>query len=802
MRWGWVWVRHRRLKPLAYAWPSEQPLVVGGRVLVPLGKDNRLVMGLVGEAGSGLPPYSNLKPIAEVLDERPIYTEKALTFFQWLAFYYMTSMGDVVYLALPGRAGKIADWEIAWLPLPGTPPKPKRTYERLHSLGEHRLRKAAKSLGQQPKTLYQTLRRWEKQGLLRLRPIPWRPRPIQHALITLAPEYTAETAFQQLWETLPEKAHPHLLMLLQTTLSQTPLSYSAFLRKAGKVGRQLLRRGIAMKVPVRTYYETLYARPQVPYTLTPAQDEALHAILTHLHTPTPKPVLLHGVTASGKTFVYMEIIRRYLQKGLQVLYLLPEIALTKQTLDRLRGTFGEGMAVYHSSLSEAERFRVWRDIAEGTVDVIVGTRSALFLPFQRLGLIIVDEEHEPSYGQEGRPPRYQARDSAIYYAHLLSIPIVLGSATPAIETYYNAQQGRYHLVSLLQKAFPTVPPEVRIVDMRLELKEQLSQGVFSSVLLSALEGVLLKGQQAILFRNRRGYAPTVWCPTCGYHWECPHCDITLTFHKGSQKLLCHYCGHHEPVPVQCKVCGSENLRYSGVGTERIEEQLRLFLPKARVLRLDRDTAGSHRHEAIIAAFERGEGDILLGTQMVTKGLDFERVTLVGVLYGDSLLARPDFRAEERAYQLLVQLIGRAGRRGQAGQVIIQTFQPEYPLFAQLSTPYEAFYQRLLQERQTHRYPPFVRLLEITFQHKDPRSLEQQAHAFRQWLNQIPEALEILGPVYAPIARLARYYQMQIRLKLPPRYSLTRVREQLWHLVAHHQKTWGMQAARITFQVDP
>jgi primosomal protein N' (replication factor Y) len=239
-----------------------------------------------------------------------------------------------------------------------------------------------------------------------------------------------------------------------------------------------------------------------------------------------------------------------------------------------------------------------------------------------------------------------------------------------------------------------------------------------------------------------------------------------------------------------------------VGTERIEEQLRLFLPKARVLRLDRDTAGSHRHEAIIAAFERGEGDILLGTQMVTKGLDFERVTLVGVLYGDSLLARPDFRAEERAYQLLVQLIGRAGRRGQAGQVIIQTFQPEYPLFAQLSTPYDAFYQRLLQERQTHRYPPFVRLLEITFQHKDPRSLEQQAHAFRQWLNQIPEALEILGPVYAPIARLARYYQMQIRLKLPPRYSLTRVREQLWHLVAHHQKTWGMQAARITFQVDP
>ncbi len=802
MHWGWVWVRHRQLKPLAYEWPAEMPLIVGGRVLVPLGRDNRLVMGLVGEAGNGPPPFPKLKLIAEVLDETPIYTEKTLSFFQWLAFYYMTSMGDVVYLALPGRSGKIADWEIEWLPGMTSPQKSKRTYERLQALGIRRLRKAAKILDQSPKTLYQTLRRWEKEKHIRLRPIPWRPRPPQHAFVTLAPKYTSETAFQTLWESLPEKAHPHLLTLLQATLTQRPLSYTAFLRQAKRVAKHLLNKGIAIKVPVRAYYETLYARPQVPYTLTPAQEEALQNILTHLESPSPKPVLLHGITASGKTFVYMEVIRRYLQKGVQVLYLLPEIALTKQTLDRLRGTFGEGMAVYHSGLSEAERFRVWRDVAEGTVDVVVGTRSALFLPFQRLGLIIVDEEHEPSYGQEGRPPRYQGRDSAIYYAHLLRIPILLGSATPAIETYFNAQQRRYHLVPLLQKAFPTLPPKVQVVDMRLELKEQLSQGVFSSVLLAALEGVLLRGQQAILFRNRRGYAPIVWCPTCGYHWECPHCDITLTFHKDTQKLLCHYCGHHEAAPSRCKVCGSENVRFAGVGTERIEEQLQLFLPKARVLRLDKDTAGSHRHEAIIAAFERGEGDILLGTQMVTKGLDFERVTLVGVLYADSLLVRPDFRAEERSYQLLVQLTGRAGRRGQTGQVIIQTFQPDYPLFDELSKPYEEFYERILQERRTHHYPPFVRLIEITLQHPEPRHLEPQAHAFRQWLGQIKEVLEILGPVYAPVARLARTYRMQIRLKLPPRYNLHALRHQLWHLVAHHQEVWGTHAARITFQVDP
>ncbi len=802
MRWGWVWVRHRRLKPLAYAWPDGLPLVTGGRVLIPLGKDNRLTMGLVGQAGNGPPPYPNLKFTCEVLDETPIYTEKALAFFQWLAFYYMTSIGDVVHLALPGRAGKIADWEVEWLGVPAVPPRPKSTYERLRALSGLRLRKAARLLDQTPKTLYQTLRRWEKQRLLRLHPIPWRPRPIQQAFVTLAPAYTSETAFQKLWDKLPEKAQASLMTLLQATLSQKPLSYSAFLRQTGRVGKRLLHQGIALKVPVRTYYETLYARPQVPYTLTPAQENALHAILTHLEDPSPKPVLLHGITASGKTFIYMEVIRRYLQKGIQVLYLLPEIALTKQTLDRLRGTFGEGMAVYHSSLAEAERFRVWREVAEGIVDVVVGTRSALFLPFQRLGLIIVDEEHEPSYGQEGRPPRYQGRDSAIYYAHLLQIPIVLGSATPAGETYYNATRGRYHLVSLVHKAFPTAPPTVQVVDMRLELREQLSQGVFSSVLLKALREALHRGRQAILFRNRRGYAPTVWCPTCGYHWECPHCDITLTFHKHSQKLLCHYCGHQEAVPVQCKVCGAPNLRFSGVGTERIEEQLQLFLPGVRILRLDRDTAGSHRHEAIIAAFERGEGDILLGTQMVTKGLDFERVTLVGVLYADSLLARPDFRAEERAYQLLVQLIGRAGRRGQPGQVIIQTFQPDYPLFAELDKPYEDFYRRLLRERETHHYPPFVRLIEITLQHKDPRMVEQQAHAFRQQLHHLREAIEILGPVYASIARLARYYQMQIRLKLPPRYSLLRVRRYLLSLVEHHQKTWGIHAARIAFQIDP
>jgi len=799
MRWGWVWVRRRRLRPLAYAWPGEVPMILGGRVWVPLGRSNRLVIGLVGAVGQGPAPYSFLKPISEVLDEKPLYHEKSLVFFQWLGFYYLTSMGDVAYLALPGRVGKVADWEIDWRGQSLQPPTPKKTYERLIGIGERRLRRAAQRLGQRAKTLYTTLRRWEKQGFLTLRPVPWRPHGIRHAFVELAPAYRDKAAFQALWDQVEPRVQAVLMTLLQATMAERPIGYTAFLKRAGKVGRRLLKEGLAIRVPVRTYYEKLYARPLVPYTLTPAQTAALKTILDCIEDKPLRPVLLYGVTASGKTFIYMEVIRCFLQKGVQVLYLLPEIALTKQTLDRLRGTFGEGMAVYHSGLSESERFQVWRGVVEGAVDVVVGTRSALFLPFQRLGLIIVDEEHEPSYGQEGRPPRYQGRDSAIYYAHLLGIPIVLGSATPAIESFYNAKQGRYHLVSLSEKAFPTKPPQVRVVDMRLEIKERLSQGVFSSVLIEALRRTVGVGGQAILFRNRRGYAPILWCPTCGYHWECPACDITLTYHKGAQKLLCHYCGHMEAVPARCKVCGSEQVRFSGVGTERIEEQLEQFLPGIRVLRMDRDTTSGHRHEALIAAFERGEGEVLLGTQMVTKGLDFERVALVGVLYTDSLLARPDFRAEERAYQLLVQLIGRAGRRGQPAEVIVQTFQPDYPLFLQLEQPYECFYERLVKERAVHRYPPFVRILEIELQHAESQMLERQAQAFREKLGALGE---VLGPVYGSVPRLAGLYRMQIRIRLPPRYAVTAVRERLQALVAIHEKAWGRQAARVVFQVDP
>lgn len=801
--WGEVWVRRRGLQALFYALPAEAgPYKPGMRLLVPLGARNIPHLGLLMAVTETLPLYA-AKDILQRLDAEPLYDAESLAFFRWLVSYYLSTPGDVAYLALPGRIGSIYDWEAHWTENGAASAnlRPKKLIAQLRQQAVFSLRQASRAVGRPPKKLLTLLRQWEKAGALQLRAVVRQTVRRPPSLIQVAAPYQEANAFQAAWEKVEPSLQPLFLELLQRTLRGEPLSYAHLLRREGRRLRVLLRAGLVERIPARDYYQRLYARPLQPYTLTPAQQAALEKLRAALTEKPTRPVLLHGVTASGKTFLYLELMRQYLQAGRQVLYLLPEIALTKQTLDRLRATFGEAMELYHSSLTEAERFRIWRAVREDAVDVLVGTRSALFLPFHRLGLIIVDEEHEASYGQEGRPPLYQARDAAVYYAQLRRIPIVLGSATPALESYANALQGKYALVSLLEKALPSTPPTLEVVDMRLELRERLSTGVFSSVLRERIEENLGRGQQVILFRNRRGYAPMLLCQTCGHRWECPDCALTLTYHKYSHSLVCHYCGYRERLPARCGVCGSDKLSLSGIGTERVEEQLRQFFPSARVLRLDRDTAGSWSHEAIIAAFERGQADILIGTQMVTKGLDFERVTLVGVLYADSLLGRTDFRAEERAYQLLVQLMGRAGRRGMASHVVIQTFKPETRLFQQLHEPYEAWAEASLAHRKRYGYPPFRRLLAVNLFHKETSALEVQAHIWAQALSQWSQ-VQILGPAYAEIPRLKGRYHMQILLKLPPKYAYQALREGLLRLRQAQEKRWGAQVARVSFHVDP
>ncbi|MCX7652814.1 MAG: primosomal protein N' [Bacteroidia bacterium] len=799
--WGVVWVRRRGLNALSYALPPEEkPYEVGIRVLVPLGRHNTPYVGLLMETHEEVPSLS-LKPIIQKLDSTPLYDPQSMAFFRWMVEYYMATPGDVAHIALPGRVGAIADWRIVWSA--SAPPilSPKKLYLQLRALSGLTLRQLSRETGRPPKKLLSILRRWTYQNALSLHPIVRTAVKRQPSFIEVSPDYQTPEAFQAAWETLSPDLQSLFLELLQRTLRQDPPLYAHMLRRFGGKLRQILQKGYVRRIPARKYYERLYARSHTDYILTPAQQNALSALRTALRDFPSRPILLHGITASGKTFLYMEVMRDFLRCGAQVLYLLPEIALTKQTLDRLRSVFGEAMELYHSSLTEAERFRLWRAVREDAVDVVVGTRSALFLPFQRLRLIIVDEEHDASFGQEGRAPLYQARDAAIYYAHLRQIPIILGSATPALETYHNARTGKYSYIPLSIKALPTTPPQIHLVDMRMELSEKLSTGVFSSVLRELIELTLSRNEQVILFRNRRGYAPMLLCQSCGHRWECSDCAITLTYHKRSQVLICHYCGHKEKLPRRCGVCGSENLTLSGVGTERIEEQLAQFFPQARVLRMDRDTTSGHRHEELIAKFERGDADILIGTQMVTKGLDFERVTLVGVLYADSLLGRSDFRAEERAYQLLVQLIGRAGRRGAASHVVIQTFRPDISLFHQIQLPYEDFAQRALEQRNRYGYPPFRRLITTNLYHKETHPLETQAEWWQRQLVHLRVG-EVLGPVYAEIPRLRGHYHMQLLLKLPPRYAYQAVRVALSQLREAHYKQWGSHSAKVSFHIDP
>lgn len=801
--WGTVWVRRRGLQALVYALPPEEgPYEPGMRVLVPLGRHNLPAIGLLVALLEAPPAVPHIKPVLQRLDAQPLYDATALAFFEWMVKYYMAAPGDVAHIALPGRAGGIADWLARWREgVASQVLSPRKLYRTLREKPEFLLKRTARQLEIPPKQLLKAVRAWARQGYLLLEAVVRQSVRQPPSLVEVAPLYREPEAFHAAWKELPPEEGALFLRILQRNLRGEPLVYSHLLRTEGALLKRLLKKKLLRRLPARTYYEQLYARPLQPYVLTPGQEHAFEALNQALREGPWKPALLHGVTASGKTFIYLELMRHYLRQGRQVLYLLPEIALTKQTLDRLRSTFGEAMALYHSGLTESERFRTWKAVREEAVDVVVGTRSALFLPFSRLGLVIVDEEHDPSYGEKGRAPYYQAREAAVYYAYLRQIPVVLGSATPSLESYTHARSGKYHYIALPEKALPSLPPTLYIVDMRIELEEKLSTGVFSSVLRELLEACVREGHQAILFRNRRGYAPMLLCQTCGHRWECPSCAITLTYHKRTHRLLCHYCGHSEIIPARCPVCGGEKLQFSGIGTERIEEQLQTFFPHLRVLRLDRDTVSGHSHERLIAAFERGEADVLLGTQMVTKGLDFPRVTLVGVLYADSLLGRVDFRAEERAYQLLVQLMGRAGRQGLHSHVVLQTFKPETPLFSLLEAPYETFAEKALVARRQYGYPPFRRLIEIGLLHRQPRLLETQAELWAETLKKIGLG-QVLGPVYAEIPRLRGQYHMQLLLKLPVQHPYLAVRETLQKAARAHYQRWGSDSARVVFRVDP
>lgn len=560
-----------------------------------------------------------------------------------------------------------------------------------------------------------------------------------------------------------------------------------------------LKKSKKHQLPEQTY--CLDSLPLLP-SLSPAQSTALNEI--QLQWQQHPVCLLHGVTSSGKTEIYIHLIADAIARGEQVLYLLPEIVLTSQLTDRLRAVFGDRLGVYHSKFSDSQRAEVWmRQISDHPYDIIVGVRSSIFLPFQRLGLVIVDEEHEVNFKQQDPAPRYQARNVAILMAARAHAKTLLGTATPSLESYYNARTNKYGIVRLTERYGQVQLPEVEIVNIRELRRKRMMQGPFSPQLLEAMQTALAAGEQVILFQNRRGFAPQIQCHVCGWVPRCPHCDVPLTLHKRSGRMTCHYCGFSSDIPQQCPACENPDLRGHGFGTERIEDDLQRYFPEVRVARMDLDTTRTRtEYEQIIDDFAQGKTDVLVGTQMVTKGLDFGRVSVVGVLSADTMLNMPDYRAYERAYQMMAQVAGRSGRRQQRGRVLLQTMNAELPIIRQVvMNDYEEMYQSQMLERRDFSYPPFTRMIILYMKHRHVSIVEDLARDAAQRLRS-HFGSRVLGPDEPPIPRIQSLFIRRVILKIEHTMPLAQVRKILSQTRTDLLSEHAYSAAHIYFDVDP
>ena len=559
---------------------------------------------------------------------------------------------------------------------------------------------------------------------------------------------------------------------------------------------------------LRTYKKTVNrfntgtASVTAPAVLSPAQNKAFREIDSAFRSNAT--VLLHGITGSGKTEIYTHLIDRVLADGNQVLYLVPEISLTTQLTDRLRRVFGDRLLVYHSKFSDNERVDVWKRLLDSRQPLIVlGVRSSVFLPFHHLGLVIIDEEHEPSFKQYDPAPRYNARDAAIVLASMHGAKTLLGSATPSVETYYKALNGKYALVSLEERFEGATLPDVEIVDMRAQRKQRINRGILSGPLRLATEEALKEGRQAIMFQNRRGFAPVVVCRECGWTPKCVNCDVSLVYHKNIAQLRCHYCGHSAPLPAVCPACGQNSIDIYGYGTERIAEEMHEAFSDYRVARMDLDTTrNKEAFQEIIEEFSKKETDILVGTQMVSKGLDFERVKVVGVLNADTLLNFPDFRSTERAFNMLEQVAGRAGRRAEKGKVIIQTTAPESEVLGFVKRhDYKGFYEAEIADRQRYRYPPFTRVVNIYLKHKDAATVDSLAVSYTMALRRT-FGQRVLGPEKPYVSRVSTWYLQSVMLKVESEASMTKVKALLREIYIGMASDPRMKQAMLYYDVDP
>jgi primosomal protein N' (replication factor Y) (superfamily II helicase) len=803
-------------KPLTFHIPEEliDKVKFGIRVEVQVGKGRDLYSAVVIGVSAEKPDYTT-KPISQIIDDEPIISTLQLDFWQWMARYYGCTLGEVMNAALPTNMKLSSETRIILNAehdqnFSELNDQEYLIAEALTIQKELTIDQIQKILGQ--RTVYPIINRLLMHNILDIKEeLQQKFKPKVVACVRFKEPYASDTEgvtmsaiFDQIKNS--EKQTSAMLAYLQLVRNQPIIRCSEIYEKAKTVDLGVLRaiekKGIfeiyEKEVSrIGGYEDDLITNPE----LSDQQTKAIYDIKKAFETK--NVALLHGVTGSGKTRVYTELMEKAIENGGQVLYLLPEIALTTQIISRLEKVFGDKITIYHSKLNAHERVELWAQ-AFGGKPIILGVRSALFLPFQNLKLVIVDEEHDSSFKQQDPAPRYNARDSAIFLASQYKAKVLLGTATPSVETYHNAQQGKFGLVEMTARFGGLQMPDIEIVDMKLETKSKTVVGNFSSRLIDELKAALGRKEQVILFQNRRGYAPSYSCPTCAWTSECKNCDVTLTYHKFTNALNCHYCGYTIKLPKECPACGSKTLIIKGFGTERVEDELKIHLPEARIGRLDLDTARTRtQHSKIISDFEDKEIDILVGTQMVTKGLDFENVGLVGVLSADSLLRFPDFRASERAFQLLLQVSGRAGRKHKQGKVLIQAFDVKSVVLNDVKTNnFAAFFQREIEERKAFSYPPFVRLIGISLKHKKPEVLREASKVFNKLLR-FHLGDRVSGPAIPLVEWVNTYYIYNYLIKLERDTSKLALAKQIIAEATHELQTLdGFSNVRVAVDVDP
>ena len=803
----------------------EGRVAFGMRVIVPFGR-SKLYSGLVVRVHTEAPQEWATKYIVDVMDERPVVSERQFRLWQWMADYYLCTLGEVMAAALPSALKLASETKIKLHPdfsgdVTVLNPFELRIAEALTHREEMTVAEVAKA-AQVQKILPVIKSMVEKRVIITDEEIRNPYKPKRETVVRLAEAYAAEAPFMALLDQLntSSRTAPQadlLLSFMMLTRRDGQYDFQAEVPKAQLLQARevtparlqtLLKKGVLVaEEHIISRLADIASLDEVSsIQFTAPQQTALDQI--HDSFAKNPVTLLHGVTGSGKTEIYIQLIDEVLKQGKQVLYLLPEIALTSQIVNRLRRYFGEKVGVYHSRFNEYERVEIWNRVlgqgseVENKYQLILGARSALLLPYQNLGLIIVDEEHDPSYKQQDPAPRYHARDCAIVLAGMHHAPVLLGTATPSLESYYNVELGKYGLVQLTERFSRHQLPEIWVVNMSAATRQKQVQGIFSNFLIEKIGEALDKKEQVILFQNRRGYAVRMICHTCESMPTCKYCDVTLTYHKKTNLLKCHYCGYAIEVPHECPTCHSTDIEMKGFGTEKVEDTLAELFPQASIARMDLDTTRSkNSYQQIITDFEQHKTDILVGTQMVTKGLDFDRVSVVGILNADALVSFPDFRAFERAYQLLAQVSGRAGRKDVPGKVVIQSYQPNHPALKYVeSNDFAAMYQSQIAERREYHFPPVARLVKITLKHPDEKVVAAAATALAGPLRQAFPG-RVLGPEAPLVSRIQNYFLQEFWVKLPKDNHQASYKLRLREILKAFQSAKEHKTVRVVVNVD-